>query len=86
MTMDRLGGLVQAPMNCTTFLCLTFLEVGLTCASPALVSGRRAGKHNKLSWLFILSEPFPFLFLKCGGNDKYPHCSRGSGDPKLFDC
>ena len=28
VTMDRLGGLVQAPINCTTFLCLTFLEVG----------------------------------------------------------
>ena len=27
VTMYKLGGLVHAPMNCTTFLCLTFLQV-----------------------------------------------------------
>lgn len=27
VTMHRRGGLVHAPMNCTTFLCRTFLQV-----------------------------------------------------------
>ena len=48
VTMDRFGGFVQAPMNCTTFLCLTFLEGERKHlqAQPEHPNGRIA--HNKL--------------------------------------
>ena len=30
VTMYKFGGFVHAPMNCTTFLCLTFLQVPMS--------------------------------------------------------
>ena len=36
--MYKLGGLVHAPMNCTTFLCLTFLIIKTSCANSFYMS------------------------------------------------